>query len=70
MLRATSTNEQPKKSSLPGRVGHVRFPGICRHAELLGVHRTHLYQVLSGGRRSVSLLRRYNAIIARERGKR
>ncbi|MCZ7593096.1 MAG: hypothetical protein M5U15_13605 [Kiritimatiellae bacterium] len=48
----------------------MRFPGICRHAELLGVHRTHLYQVLSGGRRSVSLLRRYNAIIARERGKR
>lgn len=46
-----------------------RFPGICRHAKALGVHRIHLYLVLSGGRRSASLLRRYNAIITRERGR-
>ncbi len=45
-----------------------RFHGICRHAELLGVHRIHLYQVLAGLRTSHSLLRRYKALVAKERG--
>lgn len=30
----------------------VKFPGICRHAQRLGVSRIHLYYVLTGVRRS------------------
>jgi hypothetical protein len=48
------------------RRDRVRFPGICRHAKLLGVHRIHLYLVLSGNRTGHSLLRRYKALVATE----
>lgn len=53
----------------PRNIKHprYRFHGICRHAELLGVHRIHLYQVLAGLRTSHSLLRRYKALVAKER---
>lgn len=37
----------------------IRFPEICADARELGVHRCHLYQVLAGRRRSLSLMRRY-----------
>lgn len=38
----------------------VRFPGLLTAAHHLGVHRNHLYLVLTGKRTSHSLLRRYN----------
>ena len=37
----------------------VRFPGICEDAFRLGVSREHLYRVLTGERKSKSLLKRY-----------
>lgn len=54
MLRATMRKSKLKKAR--------RFVGICAHAERLGVHRIHLYLVLSGKRESRSLLRRYGAM--------
>lgn len=42
----------------------TRFPGLLADADALGVHRTHLYLVLSGQRVSESLLRRYRALKA------
>lgn len=40
----------------------VRFPGLMNAAHALGVHRNHLYLVLSGRRVSVKLLKRYKAL--------
>ena len=40
----------------------TKFFGICAAAEALGVHRIHLYLVLSGKRESRSLLRRYQQL--------
>ncbi len=40
----------------------TRFPHIGKAAEQLGVERTHLWRVLSGQRKSASLLRRYEAL--------
>lgn len=51
--------QKPKKQS-----PLTRFPGLIADAEALGVHRTHLYLVLSGQRTSASLLRRYRALKA------
>jgi len=45
----------------------IRFPEICADARELGVHRCHLYQVLSGKRRSASLLRRYDKLQQRKK---
>lgn len=39
-----------------------RFRGIIADAAALGVHRTHLYKVLSGVRTGKSLLQRYEAL--------
>jgi DNA-binding phage protein len=39
-----------------------RFRGLCADAAALGVHRTHLYKVLSGDRPGRSLLARYSAL--------
>lgn len=39
---------------------HRRFTGISAAAERLGVHRGHLWAVLSGRRQSRSLMRRYH----------
>ena len=50
--KATSSMRKPKRQ--------VRFPGLLTAAHHLGVHRNHLYLVLTGKRTSHSLLRRYN----------
>ena len=53
----------------PRNIKHPRhrFPGICRHAQELGVHRIHLYQVLAGKRVSHRLMRDYKALLRKER---
>lgn len=40
----------------------IRFPGLLTAADQLGVHRNHLYLVLSGQRTSHKLMRRYQAL--------
>jgi hypothetical protein len=40
----------------------VRFPGLVTDAEMLGVHRNHLYLVLAGKRNSAALLHRYQVL--------
>ncbi len=40
----------------------TRFPHIGKASEQLGVERTHLWRVLSGERKSASLLARYEAL--------
>ncbi len=40
----------------------MRFPGIMRDARRLGVHRNHLYLVLTGNRQSPGLLNRYKKL--------
>lgn len=73
MLRATrrtgQKNIKPNMKSKPHNIKHprYRFPGICRHANLLGVHRIHLYHVLVGSRISHSLTRRYKDLLRKER---
>jgi hypothetical protein len=60
-----STNKRNGKKRRLGR--HItRFPGICSDALDLGVHRMHLYQVLTGRHQSYSLLRRYQALKAEQ----
>jgi hypothetical protein len=63
MKRAT---RKPQPSRRPSR-GETKFPGIKRHAETLGVSRPHLFMVLTGQRKSVSLTGKYRALIAAER---
>ncbi|NOS70079.1 MAG: hypothetical protein HOP33_09125 [Verrucomicrobia bacterium] len=41
---------------------NIKFPGIGKDAEALGVHRIHLYLVLTGARTSHRLLARYNQL--------
>lgn len=55
MLRETAANKAHK----PAR---VKFPGICADAATLGVSRIHLWLVLTGARRSLTLTRRYQAL--------
>lgn len=45
----------------------VRYPGIVKHAAMLGVSRQHLWLVLHGRRQSLRLMDRYNQLIERER---
>lgn len=54
MVHETS---QPEKE-----IRSVRFPGIMRDARRLGVHRNHLYLVLTGNRQSPGLLNRYKKL--------
>ncbi|MBQ9727337.1 MAG: hypothetical protein IJV65_07515 [Kiritimatiellae bacterium] len=42
----------------------TRFPHIGKAAAQLGVERTHLWRVLTGERKSASLLARYEALAA------
>jgi len=44
--------------------GKWNFRGIGQQAEILGVHRTHLWKVLTGRRKSASLLNRYASLMA------
>jgi hypothetical protein len=46
-----------------------RFRGLLRAAEALGVHRNHLYLVLSGRRKSRRLLARYEAYVEKQETK-
>jgi len=59
MLRATPRKREAK-SPLPNRT--IRYPSIGADAKKLGVHRVHLWQVLTGRRQSKSLLRRYHTL--------
>jgi hypothetical protein len=52
MQRGSDATRQTKKRQ-------VRFPGLLNAAHALGVHRNHLYLVLSGKRPSASLSNRY-----------
>ena len=61
MLRdATSKSKAGKVNKKTRR--QVRFPGLVSDAERLGVHRNHLYLVLSGRRSSAALLSRYHTL--------
>jgi len=60
-LWQSSHMQRDTKASLKKPLRQVRFPGLMTAAQTLGVHRNHLYLVLSGKRTSHSLLRRYNA---------
>jgi len=42
----------------------VRWPGLCTAAQVLGVHRCHLYMVLVGKRTSHRLTARYHALVS------
>lgn len=59
MLPVTTVNAKGK--SHQGRRA-IRYPGITRDARSLGVAREHLWQVLTGRRKSRSLLKRYRAL--------
>ena len=61
MLRdAQATYKREARVKKTRRV--VRFPGLVTDAETLGVHRNHLYLVLSGQRSSISLLQKYREL--------
>lgn len=46
--------------------GETKWPGLCRHAEALSVHRNHLWMVLDGRRQSKRLIKRYVALLKKE----
>lgn len=63
LTRPCSTNILRHFDARPGKVNReVRFVGIGRDADSLGVSRIHLYLVLSGQRRSRRLLSRYTQL--------
>lgn len=47
--------------------GDTRFPGICRHAKLLGVNRCSLYRALTGEWDLPKLLKAYRELVKEER---
>jgi hypothetical protein len=53
------TKAPRNKKRRVSRRGATRFPGLLDAAKALGVHRNHLYLVLSGRRVSRSLTQRY-----------
>lgn len=57
MLLETKATRNKKRRVT--RRGATRFPGLLDAAKKLGVHRNHLYLVLSGRRVSHSLTERY-----------
>lgn len=54
------------KKTSPKPLREVRFPGIQRHSQHLGVTREHLWQVLMGRRQSRSLIERYTQLLKKE----
>jgi hypothetical protein len=52
------------KSGAKAKAGRTRYPGITRHARMLGVTYPHLWQVLTGRRASRRLIARYRALLA------
>jgi len=61
MLRDTQATRN-KKARQDKPLRSVRFPGLLTAAQALGVHRNHLYLVLTGKRTSHRLLARYRAL--------
>lgn len=61
MLRDTHATGKRKAGRVKTR-RQVRFPGLLTDAETLGVHRNHLYLVLTGARTSHALLKRYREL--------
>ena len=53
------------KKSAQQKKTAVKFRGITRHAEQLGVRREHLWLVLTGQRQSRRLTARYTALTGR-----
>lgn len=51
-----------KVSQITPEGDRVKYRGLVADAAMLGVHHNHLYMVLSGRRKSTSLLRRYRAL--------
>lgn len=45
---------------------HVKHPGIARHAQVLGVSRTLLYQCISGRKDRPEIVRRYERLLIEE----
>lgn len=63
MLRVTPKLAKQKAPPAKSRTSSkVRYHGIVADARSLGVSRVHLWFVLSGRRRSLSLLRNYHAL--------
>lgn len=65
-MRFTISMKRELRNPPKTRRGETRFPGIKRHAETLGVSRPHLFLVLTGQRKSASLLRRYRELMRSE----
>lgn len=58
----TITPLKPARKGRKPKRRKVKFPGICADAQILGCHRVHLYEVLTGKRTSHSLKQRYHAM--------
>ncbi len=56
--RVLARRDKPTKARR--KVKRTRYPNICEQAKALGVHRVHLYMVLSGRRESRRLMARYH----------
>jgi hypothetical protein len=52
--------------AIKGKKKRWGFPGISVNARALGVNRSHLWRVLSGKRRSCSLVARYMALKSKQ----
>jgi hypothetical protein len=61
-MKRESKHKKPVRSKSKARRA-ARIKGLCAAAAALGVHRTHLYLVLSGRRESASLRARYEALV-------
>jgi hypothetical protein len=65
-MKAQTVKPKPRASHrrvpLVAKAKRTNFPGIVAAARKLGVHRNHLWLVLSGRRESRSLVARYKAL--------
>ena len=61
-MKTKNKQKQQVRRMRHGARGPVRFPGINAACAALGCSRTHLYYVLTGQRKSRSLLARYEAL--------
>jgi len=65
LCNISSMQQKRPKRKFKAR-GDTRFPGICRHARLLGVNRATLYRVLDGQWNLPTLRGRYEKLIRGE----